>query len=285
MSLVFGKTYKRLGAHSAPGESCHVCSRSLALSMCVECLRKSCKPQLDVSRVVCLRPHTDQALLAFTVRFWCPEVGLLNLLSQALNKRSAPSLPCCAAGQARSLNCSARAAGPHRPGWFMLRPGCSGSSALAVSHWEGGTAGLCHHRSPGSTVHVLSHPRCGADLHTRADAGSYQREHAREDSHGSAVRWVHPRQHGCKWSRAGAGLLASQRQTCSCSHSSRLVHAPALTNTGDRVKPQRWSIFGSTPKNCEHASDVRVLDGGKLEQMAGGFRAAALLRTDIYRQI
>lgn len=156
---------------------------------------------------------------------------------------------------------------------------------LAVSHQEGGMAGLCRRHTPGSIFHVLSHPRCGADAHTRADAGSYQREHARADSHGSAVRQAHPRQHGCKWSRAGAGLLALQRQTCSRSHSSRLVHAPALANMGGRAKPQHWSIFGSTPKNCEHASDVRVLDGGKLEQMAGGFRAAALLRTDIYRQI
>lgn len=83
----------------------------------------------------------------------------------------------------------------------------------------------------------------------------------------------------------------SQRQTCSYSHSSRLepaqAHAYMLlrSHTGDRAKPQRWAIFGSTPKNCERVSDVRVLDGGKLEQMAGGFRAAALLRTDIYRQI
>lgn len=63
------------------------------------------------------------------------------------------------------------------------------------------------------------------------------------------------------------------------------IHAPVLTDTGNGAKPWHWSIFGNTPKICEHVSDVRVLDGGKLEQMAGGFRAAALLRTDIYRQI
>lgn len=100
MSLVFGKSYERLGAHSAPGESCHVCSRSLAPALSAERLRKSCKPQLDASRVACLRPHADQALLAFAARFWCPEVELLNLLSQALKERTGvlPALLCRRAG-------------------------------------------------------------------------------------------------------------------------------------------------------------------------------------------
>lgn len=57
------------------------------------------------------------------------------------------------------------------------------------------------------------------------------------------------------------------------------------SQTRATAKPQHRAIFGSTPKNFERVSDVRVLDGGKLEQMARGFRAAALLRTDIYRQI
>lgn len=74
-------------------------------------------------------------------------------------------------------------------------------------------------------------------------------------------------------------------QLQACAGTGTRIHAPVLADTGDRAKPQRWSIFGSTPKNCERVSDVRVLDGGELEQMAGGFRAAALLRTDIYRQI
>ena len=74
-------------------------------------------------------------------------------------------------------------------------------------------------------------------------------------------------------------------QLRACAGTGAHIHAPALTDTGDGAEPQRWAIFGSTPKNCERVSDVRVLDGGKLEQMAGGFRAGALLRTDIYRQI
>lgn len=117
MSSIFGKSYERLGAHSAPRESCCVSRRSLAPSLSVECLRKSCKPQLDVSRVVCLRPHADQALLAFAARFWCPEVGLLNLLSQALNKRTVvlPSLLCCRVGSLSGLQCEGLgSAGPQR---------------------------------------------------------------------------------------------------------------------------------------------------------------------------
>lgn len=84
---------------------------------------------------------------------------------------------------------------------------------------------------------------------------------------------------------------APQTQTCSHSHSFRVLLAQTpscmllCSQTRATAKPQHWSIFGSTPKNFERVSDVRVLDGGKLEQMARGFRAAALLRTDIYRQI
>lgn len=128
-SLIFGKSYERLGAHSAPRESCRVCSRSLALALSVECLRKSCKPQLDVSRVVCLWPHADQALLAFAARFWCLEVGLLNLLSQALNKRTGvlPSLLCCRVGSLSGLQCQGLGTvAPHRTTWFMLRPSRAG---------------------------------------------------------------------------------------------------------------------------------------------------------------
>lgn len=129
MSLIFGKSYERLRALSAPRESCRACSRSLAPALSVECLRKSCKPQLDMSRVVCLRPHTDQALLAFAVRFWCPEVGLLNLLSQALNERTGifPSLLYCRVGSLSGLQCQGLGiAGPHRTAWLTLRPGRAG---------------------------------------------------------------------------------------------------------------------------------------------------------------
>lgn len=52
----------------------------------VERLRKSYKPRLARGRAACLWPHADQALLAFASRLRCPEVGLPNLLSQALNK-------------------------------------------------------------------------------------------------------------------------------------------------------------------------------------------------------
>lgn len=100
----------------------------------MECLRKSCKLQLDVSRVVCPGPCTYQALLAFAVKFWCPEVGLLNLLSQALNKRTGVlcSLLCCRVGSLSGLECQ----GLGTVGLLMLRPSRAGlqeERCLAVS--------------------------------------------------------------------------------------------------------------------------------------------------------
>ena len=176
MSLIFGKSYERLGARSAPGESCHVCSRSLAPALSVECLRKSCKPQLDASRVVCLRPHADQALLAFAARFWCPEVGLLNLLSQALNKRTGvlPSLLCCRVGSLSGLQCQGLGtARPRRTTWFTLRPSRAGlrrERCLAVSRsaavLPGKTARQdCRRIHWQRGFHVLSRPRAGTDAY------------------------------------------------------------------------------------------------------------------------
>lgn len=164
MSLIFGKSYERLRGLSAPRESCHACSGSLAPALSVECLRKSCKPQLDVSRVVCLRPHTDQALLAFAVRFWCPEVGLLNLLSQALNERTGifPSLLCCRVGSLSGLRCQGLGiAGPHRTAWLTLRPGCSGRGAwpcpAALPSRQGRGHGWTAVASTGREASTFSH--------------------------------------------------------------------------------------------------------------------------------
>lgn len=100
----------------------------------MECLRKSCKPQLDVSRVVCPGPHMYQASLAFPVKFWCPEAGLLNLLSQALNKRTGVlcSLLGCRVGSLSGLKCQ----GLDTVGLLVLRPSRAGlqeERCLAVS--------------------------------------------------------------------------------------------------------------------------------------------------------
>lgn len=168
MSLIFGKSYERLGAHSAPRESCRACSRSPVLALSVERLRKSCKPQLDASRVACLRPHADQALLAFAARFWCPEVGLLNLLSQALNERTGvlPSPLCCRVGWLAGLRCQGRGmVGPRRTTCFTLRPS-SGRGAWPCPAGEGGTAGLPSHpaveRLPRSLTPTRQHKRTHA---------------------------------------------------------------------------------------------------------------------------
>lgn len=100
----------------------------------MECLRKSCKLQLDASGVVCPGPHAYQALLGFTERFWCPEVGLLNLLSQALNKRTGVlhSLLCCRVGSLSGLECQ----GLGTAGLLVVRPSRAGlqeERCLAVS--------------------------------------------------------------------------------------------------------------------------------------------------------
>lgn len=138
----------------------------------MECLRKSCKLQLDVSKVVCPGPHTYQALLAFAVRFWCPEVGLLNLLSQALNKRSGVlcSLLCCRVGSLSRLECQ----GLDTAGLLVLRPSRAGlkderclalSCSTAVPPRKK-TRQDFHHIHQQRGFHLLSHPRVAMQVHT-----------------------------------------------------------------------------------------------------------------------
>lgn len=93
----------------------------------MECLRKSCKLQLDVSRVVCPGPHMYQASLA-------EEMGLLNLLSQALNKRTGVlcSPLCCRVGSLSRLECHSLGTAE----LLVLRPSRAGlqeERCLAVS--------------------------------------------------------------------------------------------------------------------------------------------------------
>lgn len=193
-------------------QSCYICDLAWALS--VECLRKSCKLQLDVSRVVCPVPHTYQASLAFAVRSWCPEVGLLNLLSQALNKRTGVlcCLLCCRVGSLSRLEFQ----GLDTAGLLVLRPSRAGLQEERCPAVSCSTAVLPRkkarqdldpiHQQRG--FHLLSRPRAGTDTHVCPGTGSHQHEHAGADSHEFAVQQAHPRQHRCKQSRAGAGLLA-----------------------------------------------------------------------------
>lgn len=171
--------------------------------------------------------------------------------------------------------------------WCSQHQAASAGEELVRSTVQPGSC-RCHHRGAPA---LLPHPRRGA-AHAHAAAGSRQREHAAAASQGPAVEQAHPPEQGCKYLRAATGLLgtaatgmlAFARLLGLCWH--RRPWCMLLrSQTRATAKPQHRAIFGSAPKNFERVSDVRVLDGGKLEQMARGFRAAALLRTDIYRQI
>lgn len=144
------------------------------------------------------------------MRFWCPEVDA-ELLSQALNERTGVlcSLLCCRVGSLSELECQGLSA----VGLPLLRPrgaGLQEEKCLAVSC---STTVLprkkarqdFHHIFQQRGFHLLSRPHAGSDTHT---CGSYQREHARADSHEFAVKQAHPRQHRCKQTHAAAGLLA-----------------------------------------------------------------------------
>lgn len=162
---------------------------------------------------MCPGLHTYQASLAFAVTFWCPEVGLLNLLSQALNKRTGVfcSLLCCRVGSLSRLECQGLDAvgllAEAKQGWAAGGdvPGCVLQHCCPPRKKERQDF---HHFQQQRGFHLLSRPLAGTDTHMCADSGSHQHEHACADSHEFAVKQTHPRQHGCKQTHAGAGLLA-----------------------------------------------------------------------------
>lgn len=126
---------------------------------------------------MCLQPHADQALLAFAAGFWCLEVGLLHLLSQALNRSTGvlPALLCCRLRLAAGWPCQGLGtAGSRRAAWPTLRPGRAGLQQT------GAAPRLPRHRPAGeeATAALPSRPLAEASARSHAHAVAQARTRA-----------------------------------------------------------------------------------------------------------